>query len=1353
MNLKTNLKMFNQNDIFLNQELPLRISDTSVNDVLKNHSIIIDETVNLLLDFYIKTKQKKQKINVLSTLPNLINIQQLSFKQFLEIGLISAIESQNPLKIKNTLYSFEVFYLSKYLQFKKPEKNITETINLNKTYGCPIYLPILLKSNSQSKAIFEWIYLGFLPFMTKPGHFLINGIPRVALNQLVRTPGIYKLIENKRTTKGIKAIPYIRIVPDKGSWLNISFDSKNRLWITTKIFRKKISMLVFLQALGIDIHTIFNTIGHSEILLSSIVPPVKSLNSERLTRHDAILIDAGLISHPVTQVEACKYLYSHFMEYRSPANKQRQPITEKKALLFFQQVVWNSENKYLGISGRDQFLKKLGTTGSAFNQIQLTKQDFILITQTIINILYGEETIDDIDNLNNKKIRGCGDFLYQELARGLNEFETLLDKKFKNFSLPRKKKKVKSGVLKKQKKVIKTTSSHTKSSLLLKNKKKLKLNKKNKITLVASFWQSNRTILSKYVTRAWRSFFLGGTLSQYLDETNPLAEITHKRRITLLGPGGVNSKQTTIKIRGIHPTYYGRLCPIETPEGQNAGLVHSLTVFGHKASNGTILTPYYKVYKGQTQNKLNVIFLNPEKESSHVLVPSDVLISKWGRLPKMSLPARKNWDFDYAKLDQITTQSISILQMISLATSLIPFLEHDDANRALMGSNMQRQAVPLLKPEVALVKTSLEPRVVSDINHIIQTRESGFITQVVSNSIQLYKPKTLKYFFIDIGEFTRNLKKVNIKYNTIFIANNLLFPNALNFYYLHFPLNKNLLKFQKRNKNNFLSNFINSNQFTSYSKTIKKNKISLNNLKNNLNTKDFFLSAGNFLLIKEKVNQNKPKPLFLNNKRKKIDYKLFHLNLYKRGNQSTCTLQRPIVAETDWVEKSTVLADGGASDKGKLAIGKNVFIAYLPWEGYNFEDAVLISENLVSQDIFTSLHLDYYQVEVQKTAAGLETITNDIPLNSSKEISQILNLDARGIIKKGTWVKEGDYLVGKTSNVQLKGISAQYEKLYNAIIQREKLPVRNTSFRVPKGVEGLIVDVEILPPKQDDILFLAPKNSILCVKLSLLQRRRIQVGDKIAGRHGNKGVISKILPVQDMPYLPDGTPIDVVLNPLGIPSRMNVGQILECLLGLAGKYLNESFTVNLFDEKFGTEASRSFVYSKLYQASLKSKNSWLFEPEHPGKIKLFDGRTGIIFQQPVTVGYTYMLKLVHMVDDKIHARATGPYSALTQQPVRGRARNGGQRLGEMEVWALQAYGAAYTLQELITIKSDDIDGRNEAVLRIFYNKPIEMKQPESIKLLLREIQVLCISLEIFAPSYNTKKTCLVDLNDLDGKLV
>nr|AHK10004.1 beta subunit of RNA polymerase [Prototheca wickerhamii] len=1339
MNLKTNVEFFSQNDALFYQELPQKIASNSVKNLLESQSVIVDDTLNLLLYLYLK---KKKKTSILSTLPNLINIQQLSFKHFLENGLTSAIESKNPLKVKNSLHSFEIYYLSKYLQFKKPEKNLVQTISLNKTYGCSIYLPVLLKSSVQVKARFEWLHLGFLPFMTKSGHFFINGIPRVALNQLIRTPGIYKLVKNTRTTKGIQTIPYIRIIPDKGSWLNINFDSKNRLWITTKVFRKKISILVFLQALGININTLFKYINHSDILLSSIVPPLKSLNPDKFTRHDAILADAGLVSHPVNQIEACKYLYAHFLEYRSPVSKQRQPITEKKALLFFMQVVWNSENKYLGILGRNQFLKKLGNP-SSFNQLKLTKQDFILVIQTIINILYGEEIVDDIDNLTNKKIKGCGDFLYQELIRGFSEFDGLLIKKFINFSLPRNNNtNVKSL---KEKKELNAISVYSKS--LLASKKK----KKNSILVINSFWKTHRTFLSKYITRAWRGFFLGGTLSQYLDETNPLAEITHKRRVTLLGPGGISSKQTTIKIRGIHPTYYGRLCPIETPEGQNAGLVHSLTVYAHKASNGIITTPYHKVYKGQTQKKLNVILLSPEKESEHILVPEDIVVSKWGRLPDINLPARKDWNFDYAKLGQITAQSVSTLQMISLATSLIPFLEHDDANRALMGSNMQRQAVPLLKPEVALVKTSLEPRIVSDISHILQTGESGFITQVVWNSIKLYKPKTVNYFITYIEEFVKNLRKVDIKYNTIFITNNLLFSFNLKFPCLKQEKIAYTAKNLKKLKQNFLNTkFSSLKQFTYYNKIKKKNGIFFNGLKNDLAPLNNYLSPGNFILIKKLLTNNKN--AFFKNKIDIINYKKFQLNLYKRSNQSTCILQRPIVTEANWVEKSAVLADGGASAKGKLAIGKNIFVAYLPWEGYNFEDAILISENLISKDLFTSLHLDYYQVEVQKTAAGLEIITNNIPLNSAKEITQILNLDSRGIIQKGTWVKEGDYLVGKISNIQLEGISAQYEKLYNAILQRDKLPVRNTSFRVPKGVEGLVIDVEILPPKQHDIAFLAQKNAILCVKLSLLQRRRIQVGDKIAGRHGNKGIISKILPIQDMPYLPDGTPIDVVLNPLGIPSRMNVGQILECLLGLAGKYLNESFSINLFDEKFGTEASRSFVYSKLYQASLKTKKSWLFEPKHPGKIKLFDGRTGIPFHQPVTVGYTYMLKLVHMVDDKIHARATGPYSALTQQPVRGRAKNGGQRLGEMEVWALQAYGAAFTLQELITIKSDDIDGRNEAVLKIFYNKPIQMKQPESIKLLLREIQALCMNLEIYVPSYNTKKLCLVDLSDLDNKL-
>ena len=496
------------------------------------------------------------------------------------------------------------------------------------------------------------------------------------------------------------------------------------------------------------------------------------------------------------------------------------------------------------------------------------------------------------------------------------------------------------------------------------------------------------------------------------------------------------------------------------------------------------------------------------------------------------------------------------------------------------------------------------------------------------------------------------------------------------------------------------------------------------------------LKTLNFGQIKNSANQNYP------------------LEIYQKTNQSTCILQRPIIKEREWVLKADNLADGSASAQGKLALGKNMLIAYLPWEGYNFEDAILISEKLVSEDIFTSLHIDYYEIEVKNTQYGLETITNQVPIevdDPTREILRLQRLNSEGLIQIGSWVEEGDYLVGKVSPKSPKGPSVQhqYEKLFNVIMQRENTNLRNTSLRVPKAVEGFVLDVQKLPPKEADVLALAPKNSILRVRVVLLQRRKIQVGDKMAGRHGNKGVISKILPIQDMPYLPDGTPIDIVLNPLGVPSRMNVGQILECLLGLAGYYLNESYKISLFDEKFGAEASRSLVYSKLYQASVTTSNPWLFEPQHPGKITLFDGRTGNCFEQPVTVGCAYMLKLVHLVDDKIHARATGPYSAVTQQPVRGRSRNGGQRLGEMEVWALQAYGAAFTLQELLTVKSDDVDGRKEAVFRIYTNQSFKFGQPESFKVLLRELQALCFNLKLFGQDKKSGRIKSLNLKALE----
>uniref|UniRef100_UPI0030020805 RNA polymerase subunit beta n=1 Tax=Prototheca fontanea TaxID=2836215 RepID=UPI0030020805 len=1237
----------------------------------------MDKTLNSLLHYYLKIKNKKNRLTILSLIPNLLNIQKLSFKQFIEYGLSLGIENINPLRFYDKFNSLEVFFFSKHIQYIQAKKSTLSTLNSNEeTYGYDVFLPILIKIKNEPKAYYEWIHFGFLPFMEKSGHFIINGNSRVVLNQLIRIPGIYKLLYKSENDQELRLIPYIQIIPDSGNWITIHFDKNQRLWITTKILKKKLSFIIFLQALGINIVNIFKYIPFSEILLSSIVPPVKSLDSENLSRHDNILLNAGLYHHPYTQLEACKYIYAHYLEYSSSQNEKSSfsHITDKEAYLFFHQMIWNSENRYLGFICRSQFSKKLNIS-PFLNNLELIPEDFIYITQTLINLLSNRKTIDDIDDLTNKTIQGCGDFLYKELITGINEASLILNRKIQ----------------------------------------KLQENEENIELDLYTFWEINKSTLVLSITKAWKDFFVSGTLSQYLDETNPLAEITHKRRITFLGPGGITNQQATIKIRGIHPTYYGRLCPIETPEGQNAGLVHSITIFAHKTIDGFLTSPYFKIFKGQIQKNLGYCFLNRYDEKFQTLLPPDVKNPKWGLLPDINFPVRQDLFFDFSSSKEITAQSVSSLQMISLATSVIPFLEHDDANRALMGSNMQRQAVSLINPDIAQVKTIIELRIASDINKLIQAEKNGFIYKIHATSIQLYKPKKIQKIQ-NYSEFLfEQLKNLNFKINVYLVLN-----------FVNCPYNLNTLT-------------------VNY-----KKKIKINNFYLNVNKKKFssFFNFSKFEYLKNNYNSVKN-----NNNFFKISFDYF-----KQNNQSTCGFQKSAVYELNWVKNSSILVDNGSTIKGNLAIGKNVFVAYLPWEGYNFEDAILISNTLVSKNIFTSLHFDSCIIEVEQTVAGLETITKDIPLFSQIESSQISNLDSRGLIKKGTWVKEGDYLVGKVSPMLPTGIDAQYQKLYKSIIEDKKALKNlktNTSFKVPKGLEGLVVDVEIIPPTRESLILLVPKDTILCVKLTILQRRKIQIGDKIAGRHGNKGVISKILPVENMPYLADGTPIDVILNPLGIPSRMNVGQVLDCLLGLAGKYLNESYTVNLFDEKFGKHASRSFVFSKLYEASIKTKKSWLFEPTHPGKVKMFDGRTGIAFQQPITVGYTYMLKLIHMVDDKIHARSTGPYSSLTQQPVRGKARNGGQRVGEMEVWAFQAYGAAYTLQELLTIKSDDIDGRKKATLNIVLQDSVEIKQPESIKLILREIQSLCFNIEIYAPSAinKIKKLTLIDLNDLDLNLI
>jgi DNA-directed RNA polymerase beta subunit len=1222
-------------------------------------------------------------------IPNIIDVQRQSFYSFIEHGFKEAF--QQPLQFSTATHHLEITFFPEWIQFQKPDFNQKQAFILGKTYGSSVYVPVGIKSNFSSTLRIEWLLVGILPLMTKQGHFIINGIPRVALHQMVRNPGIYTIPRDSRTQTAT-----VRIVPERGGWINLTVDKKNRVWFSTRALRRKVSLLIFLQALGISRSELFQRLEHSEILVNSYVNDLSSTkkdqNLETLllgkTRHDKILIRAGLAGHPRTQQEAWRYLYAHFIEYSPYARDES--LTEQVVREFFWNTLWNKETLILGKIGRQQFREKVGST-EPLDQYSLTVEDILGATQALLKLIYKERLGDEIDSLAQKRIRGCDEFLLEQLIRGIKEFEVFFTRKVS--TLP-------------------VTKAGIHDSNLLENS-----------------WRQNKAVFSKAVSKSWKSFFTSGTLAQFMDQTNPLAEATHKRRLTVLGPGGVNSKQTTIQIRGIHPTYYGRLCPIETPEGQNAGLVNSFTVLAtlSKDRSGTINTPFFQVYKGQVQKTLPPLCVSPQQEYKHIAAPADIGLTPWNLLPKIPLPVRKELNFEYDVSTRITTQSVGVLQSISVATSLIPFLEHDDANRALMGSNMQRQAVPLIAPQAPLVGTGLETRVVSDVNHVIQASQSGYITNLNSTGIKVLSPRKSNSRKSRLSQFSelsstskREKSSLYLKQSpcTFFSSRNSLYEE------------KSTVDLECENRQLPVFFRKNSNQKKNKFEHLLGLKIREQGILNKLNKNQIATTQVTFPSLVVPLST-----INLTNQ-ELTPHKNYNLTRYQRTNQSTCISERPVLSETSWVEKGDIIADGAASSRGKLSIGQNVLVAYLPWEGYNFEDAILISQRLVDQDIFTSLHIDHYDIEVKNTQHGLELITNQIPLKideSTRDILKIEKLNSKGLVEIGSWVEEGDYLAGKISPLNPKGPSVehQYEKLYNVIMQREKTNFRNTSLRVPKGVEGFVLDVQILPSREPDVAALAEKNAILRVRVVLLQRRRIQVGDKIAGRHGNKGIVSNILPRHDMPYLPDGTPIDIVLNPLGVPSRMNVGQILECLLGLAGRYLQESYTTNLFDEQYGAEASRSLVYSKLYEASIKSLNPWLFEPHHPGKIKLFDGRTGIPFDQPITVGSAYILKLVHLVDDKIHARATGPYSAVTQQPVRGRSRNGGQRLGEMEVWALQAYGAAYTLQELLTLKSDDVEGRKQAVFRIYANKSLTSGRPESFKVLLRELQALCFDLQLY----------------------
>ncbi len=805
----------------------------------------------------------------------------------------------------------------------------------------------------------------------------------------------------------------------------------------------------------------------------------------------------------------------------------------------------------LGRVGRYKLNRKLRLSVPETTRV-LTPNDILAAVDYLINLEFDMGSTDDIDHLGNRRVRSVGELLQNQVRVGLNRLERIIRERM----------------------TVSDAEGLTPASLV------------NPKPLVAAI----------------KEFFGSSQLSKFMDQTKPFAELTVKRRLSALGPGGLTRERAGFAVRDIHPSHYGRICPIETPEGPNAGLIGSLATHARVNQYGFLETPFRAVENGRVLFDQTPVYMTADEEDDLRVAPGDIPVDENSYIIGPQVPVRYRQDFTTTTPDQVDYVAVSPVQIVSVATSLIPFLEHDDANRALMGSNMQRQAVPLLKPERPLVGTGLEAQAARDSGMVIVSRTDGEVSYVDATKIR-----------VRVGSVETGFHSQEIEY----------------------PLSK-----------------------------------------------------------------------------------------YQRSNQDTCLNQRPLVQKGDLVVAGQVLADGSSTEGGELALGQNIMVAYMPWEGYNYEDAILISEKLVQEDVYTSIHVEKYEIEARQTKLGPEEITREIPNVGEDALRQ---LDEQGIIRIGAWVEAGDILVGK---VTPKGESDQppEEKLLRAIFGEKARDVRDNSLRVPNGEKGRVVDVRVFTREQGDEL---PPGANMVVRVYVAQKRKIQVGDKMAGRHGNKGIISRILPVEDMPYLADGTPVDIVLNPLGVPSRMNVGQVFECLLGWAAENLGLRFKLKPFDEMYGEESSRTIVHGKLSEARDRTGKDWLFNPDAPGKLQVFDGRTGEPFDRPITVGMAYMLKLVHLVDDKIHARSTGPYSLVTQQPLGGKAQQGGQRFGEMEVWALEAFGAAYTLQELLTVKSDDMQGRNEALNAIVKGKAIPRPgTPESFKVLMRELQSLGLDIAV-----------------------
>ena len=1093
------------------------------------------------------------KIKEVLDMPDLIEVQRKSYDWFLKEGLLEMFRDISPIQdfTGNLVLEFIDYSLG------EPKYDVDECKDRDVTYAAPLKVRVRLINKETGEVKEQEVFMGDFPLMTENGTFVINGAERVIVSQLVRSPGVYY---GKEVDTSGKTLYNAAIIPNRGAWLEFECDANDVIYVRVDRTRK-VPVTVLLRAIGLasnaqilqafmEAEPIKNTLDrdNTETEAEALIEIYKRLRpGEPPTEESARSLFDTLFNDPKRYDLAGVGRYKVNKKLRLLPRILGRILVEPVADPATGEIIAEAGTKLdrklverieaagvqsVVIEGKDRTPVLVVSNGAPDAHVKtLTRDDVVAVINYLVCLIEGIGTIDDIDHLGNRRLKSVGELLQNQFRIGLSRMERVVRERM----------------------TIQDVDIITPQAL----------------------------INIRPVVAAIKEFFGSSQLSQFMDQTNPLAELTHKRRLSALGPGGLSRERAGFEVRDVHHSHYGRMCPIETPEGPNIGLIGSLCTYARINEYGFIETPYRRVEDGVVQEE--IVYLTADEEDNYVIAQANEEFDENGRFKSERVSCRFMDEILIVPREQVDFMDVSPKQTVSIATALIPFLENDDASRALMGSNMQRQAVPLLRTEAPLVGTGMEYKAAIDSGVVVLAKEAGVVTRVTAEEIVI---KT------DRGDEHR--------------------------------------------------------------------------------------------------------------------YKLIK---FARSNQGTCINQKPLVRKGQRVEKGEVIADGPSTDMGELALGRNVLVAFMPWEGYNYEDAILISEKLVKEDVFTSIHIEEYEAQARDTKLGAEEITRDIP-NVGEDV--LKDLDEDGIIRIGAEVRPGDILVGKVTPKGETELTAE-ERLLRAIFGEKAREVRDTSLKVPHGEGGVVVDVRVFSRENGDEL--SPGVNKL-VRVYIAQKRKISEGDKMAGRHGNKGVIAKILPEEDMPFLPDGTPIEIVLNPLGVPSRMNIGQVLETHLGWAAKALGLHVATPVFD---GATEAEIFEYLEKAGGTVN------------GKSILYDGRTGEPFDNPVTVGYIYMLKLAHLVDDKIHARSTGPYSLVTQQPLGGKAQFGGQRFGEMEVWALEAYGAAYTLQELLTVKSDDVVGRVKTYEAIVKGENVpEPGVPESFKVLIKELQSLALDVRVLS---------------------